>query len=193
MDLKRLQFIFQGPLATSEPKASRPSSFHLETLDGSPGNTLRSRSRMGSSPNAVGNLDETVEILSESPGQKNRRKTKETQEVINQEMKFNNKKRATSSLHFVKASFRLGFSFKSFKKFGWGPRGSKFWQTYHFSLSFFFPFFPHLPLLQFEAMIMRQFCHFSCCSCLIWCILSKQFNSQKSIDTQISLDKYIFL
>ena len=56
------------------------SNFEMEHLDSSPGSTLRTRSRM---TNNKDDLDESIDILTESPGNKNRRRnvTKESQEV----------------------------------------------------------------------------------------------------------------
>ena len=58
------------------------SNFEMEHLDSSPGSTLRTRSRM---TNNKDDLDESIDILTESPGNKNRRRnvTKESQEVRN--------------------------------------------------------------------------------------------------------------
>ena len=67
-----------GPIATSEPKRE---SFHLEELEGSPGSTLRTR-RLRE------DLDETVQMLQESPGSKNRRRTQESQQVRNKKCFF---------------------------------------------------------------------------------------------------------
>ena len=56
------------------------SNFEMEHLDSSPGSTLRTRSRM---TNNKDDLDESIDILTESPGNKNRRRnvTRESQEV----------------------------------------------------------------------------------------------------------------
>ena len=61
----------QGPLATSEPKRE---NFQIEDMERSPGNTLRTRRNQES-------FDNTVQELAESPGQKIRRKTQESQQV----------------------------------------------------------------------------------------------------------------
>ena len=55
-------------------------NFEVEHLDSSPGSTLRSRSR---NANRDDLLDESIDILTESPGNRNRRRnvTRESQEV----------------------------------------------------------------------------------------------------------------
>lgn len=72
----------EKPIATSEKK-QRPESFQMETLDGSPGNTLRERNRRINSPptSPVQDLDEDtrVEMLQESPGGRNRRRLPDNQ------------------------------------------------------------------------------------------------------------------
>ena len=59
--------------------ASAGGNFEVEHLDSSPGSTLRSRSRNANRDD----LDESIDILTESPGNKNRRRnvTRESQEV----------------------------------------------------------------------------------------------------------------
>jgi len=75
------------PVATSERK-ERPSSFLLENLEGSPGNTLRERNRRITSPptSPIQDLDDMdsvqprVEMLQESPGAgRNRRQVESNQ------------------------------------------------------------------------------------------------------------------
>lgn len=64
--------VSQSPIEGNEQKRG---SFHLEDLDGSPGSTLRSR-------RIREELDETVEMLEESPGMnRHRRKTVESSQV----------------------------------------------------------------------------------------------------------------
>lgn len=68
------------PVATSERK-ERPSSFQLENLEGSPGNTLRERNRRINSPptspiqdiDDMDSLQPRVEALNESPGARRHR------------------------------------------------------------------------------------------------------------------------
>ena len=61
------------------PQARAGPNFEMEHLDSSPGSTLRTRSRNTNKDD----LDESIDILTESPGNKNRRRnvTKESQEV----------------------------------------------------------------------------------------------------------------
>ena len=63
------------------PQARAGPNFQMEHLDSSPGSTLRTRSRNVNRDD----LDESIDILTESPGNKNRRRnvTKESQEVRN--------------------------------------------------------------------------------------------------------------
>jgi hypothetical protein len=61
---------------------SKQDQFRVDHLDSSPGSTLRTRSRNANK--SKDDLDESVEIFAESPGNKNRRRgnvTRETQEV----------------------------------------------------------------------------------------------------------------
>ena len=61
--------------------ASAGGNFEVEHLDSSPGSTLRSRSRNANNRDDL--LDESIDILTESPGNRNRRRnvTRESQEV----------------------------------------------------------------------------------------------------------------
>ena len=69
-----------------QARAAAGGNFQMEHLDSSPGSTLRTRSRNANRDD----LDESIDILTESPGNKNRRRnvTKESQEVRNRQRSF---------------------------------------------------------------------------------------------------------
>ena len=77
-----IEMVDMSPQARAPSASSAGANFQMEHLDSSPGSTLRTRSR---NTNNRDDLDESIDILTESPGNKNRRRnvTKESQEVRN--------------------------------------------------------------------------------------------------------------